>query len=1102
MSMAPTQNRLPNQHRLTVPESLQRQLHAFRKRVWSTKMAEIVLMAIAGLLAAFCVVFAIDRFIDTPRVARWGIFLGIVALWMTIPWAFHRWVWKHRHLDQLAKLLRKREPSIGDQLLGVIELAESDQEQARSRALCAAAMRQVAEAASTKDLAAASPLSRHRIWGMLAAAVAVLSGLSLIVVPSATRNAWARLMAPWIETPRYTFTTLESIPDRIVVPHGEPNDFTIQLTQNSSWKPAAASGKLPFHDPIQASNQSDRYALPLPALTEETPMQVQVGDYYKTVWIEPSLRPELSSVDATVKLPEYLQLPEPQQRDARSGTLTVVAGSSATLQATASRELTSATVDGQPASVEKNTIAVPAQAVPIDGKQLVVEWKDANLLAGREPFKILLQGKPDEAPSVKCEGLPRQAVVLHTEQLNFTLFAGDDFGVKRAGIEWRGLDDRLVEKVAQGDRVLSAGGPDQAAMQLQAVFCAKDVGIEPQPIEIRVWVEDYMPERERIYSLPYLLYVLSPDQHAIWMTEQLSKWHRQSLDIRDREMQLHEMNKQLRDMTQKELDDPETRRQLESQAAAEANNGRRLTQLSKMGEELIRQASRNPEMGVGHLEQWAEMLQVLNDISNNRMPSVEDLLKQASKANLANGKPPKPQGPSVGKIRDTASTQGKEESPEEFKPEDENKKPLPAIVDKESSQQPLENDPESEEQKKKKKESNGRLTLPNTTIASKMPKQDEEEEKESEAKPAVDEAVKQQADILAEFEKIADELNGVLANLEGSTIVKRLKAASREQLQVAGKMSERIDKFFGQSKLLQEPEKEALASLSEVETKSVQTISYIMDDIQAYFERRRMNQFKIVLDEMRETDVLSALRQLGDEIPKEQGMSIAQCEFWSDTLDRWADDLVDPAAKGQCPGGKSKDSLPPSIILEVLQVLEAEMNLREETRVAEQAKNAVTAEEHQGVGTQLSGKQKELQDRIEKVLEKIIELPESEEHFGQEIEMLTDVEIAMTEASVILSRPDTSAPAIAAETEVIELLLKSKRINPKGGGGGGTSPGGGGKGDTTDSALALVGSGMNEKEHRERREIQQSTGEQGAALPEEFRAGLDEYFSRLDSSSQ
>jgi hypothetical protein len=49
---------------------------------------------------------------------------------------------------------------------------------------------------------------------------------------------------------------------------------------------------------------------------------------------------------------------------------------------------------------------------------------------------------------------------------------------------------------------------------------------------------------------------------------------------------------------------------------------------------------------------------------------------------------------------------------------------------------------------------------------------------------------------------------------------------------------------------------------------------------------------------MKNEDVLGALRQLGDDLPKETGLSIAQCEFWSDTFDRWAEDLVEPASGG------------------------------------------------------------------------------------------------------------------------------------------------------------------------------------------------------------
>jgi hypothetical protein len=129
---------------------------------------------------------------------------------------------------------------------------------------------------------------------------------------------------------------------------------------------------------------------------------------------------------------------------------------------------------------------------------------------------------------------------------------------------------------------------------------------------------------------------------------------------------------------------------------------------------------------------------------------------------------------------------------------------------------------------------------------------------------------------------------------------------------------------------------------------------------------------------------------------------------------------------------------------------------------------------------------------------RIRELPDGEADFAKEIALLGEVEQVMTEAADILGQPETGSTAIAAETEAIELLLQSKRINPNGGGGGGSSPGGGGEGKTVDSALALVGAGVNDKELREDHRVSQATGETGSTLPEEFRAGLDEYFNRLE----
>ena len=66
-----------------------------------------------------------------------------------------------------------------------------------------------------------------------------------------------------------------------------------------------------------------------------------------------------------------------------------------------------------------------------------------------------------------------------------------------------------------------------------------------------------------------------------------------------------------------------------------------------------------------------------------------------------------------------------------------------------------------------------------------------------------------------------------------------------------------------------------LAEMSDQEAKASHDVSLIMDDMHAYFERRRFMRFKTVLDEMRQQDVVGNLRTLGDEVKKENGLSIA-----------------------------------------------------------------------------------------------------------------------------------------------------------------------------------------------------------------------------------
>lgn len=182
-----------------------------------------------------------------------------------------------------------------------------------------------------------------------------------------------------------------------------------------------------------------------------------------------------------------------------------------------------------------------------------------------------------------------------------------------------------------------------------------------------------------------------------------------------------------------------------------------------------------------------------------------------------------------------------------------------------------------------------------------------------------------------------------------------------------------------------------------------------------------------------------------------------------------------------------------------MRILEGEMDLRDETRSVEQSMAAIEEDEYVERAGFLKKGQDDLHTRLRRVITDIRTLPKGVESFGKELKILGAAVAVMNEATGILGRPDTGPEAIAAETEVIELLLQSKRANPKGGGGGGSSPGGGGNGDTDTPALALYGAGADLKAQVQHRRVQQSTGKAGGNLPAEYRDGLEAFFNAVEN---
>ncbi len=1157
-----------------LPADLAQRLRGFRARVWRIKLLEAIGGAAAGVLVGYLAVLGLDRVMETPWGVRLAVFVLAVAGCAAVPVALHRWIWSHRRFEQLARLIARSFPALGDQLLGIIELARetasaSPSPQSRSgsggsRRLAEAAIAQVAERTRSFDFAAAVPRPRHLVWLAAAAVPLIVSIVAAWLAPEASANAWARFLAPWQAIERYTYTRVERLPETIVVPRGEPATVPIKLAGETRWRPDEATARVGRQPTVATPLVDGGYAFELPPQLVSAPLALAVGDARGRATIEPLPRPEIIGLAAEIKLPAYLGRSGVVRQEIRGGTLAPVAGSTVTLVATADRNLVSAAVDGEAIEPDGDTVRMPSRTISEEAT-VNLTWRDIHGLDGARPLVLSIQPRADEPPAVIALDVPASRdILLNTDTLRFRIAARDDFGIRRVGIAWEGVADWAASTDpalrTQGERPIAFGGPEVDSLEAAATFCPDALGIAPQPIMLRAFAEDYKPGRKRAFSSPMLIYVVDRAEHALVVNARLQQFRQQASEVRDREMALLAANKELREMPAEQLLDPETRGRLLNQAAAEEGNARRLDRLVDAGGELVREASKNPEFDADTLDQLAKDILTLADIADTRMPGVADLLSQAAQAKLAQGgqaadgkqgapsgqegsgspkqggepgkegaDPGDPSTQTAGKqngsegepkesdqagspgqggqsgepppqVGEDKSKQGGGPGGESSAEGEEGPPPVPQVVDKESSQQPK-GDSESEESQPG---GQGRLGLPTTQAGVSPPSEKQEGGEPPSAAEALDDAIAKQEELLEQFSKVADELAAVMARLEGSTFVKRLKLASREQATIGDRLAGMAADAFAVVSGRPKGVADALGDVKQQNTRETDKVSAIMDDLQAYFDRRQLPAFRTVLDEMKELDVLGSMRQVSDGIVNEAGMSIAQAEFWSDTFDRLADDLVPPkdgGGGGEGGEGEQRDSVPPEVVLETMKILEEETNLREETRVAGQTKEATKPEDFETLTKKLAERQESLADRVFDLMDLLLDEPDGARQFGPELQLFEKVEVVMIEAADLLAGGDTGPKAIAAETEVIELLLEAQAASNGGGKGGGGSAGGsaggGSTGTTSTSALALVGAG-NRSKAEAGGEKQQATGVSGRVLPDEFRSGLDAYFNQLE----
>lgn len=1125
-----------------IPSEIKNRLGNFRLRLICTKLAEISAYALVGFLLSYLLVFTLERFVDTDVWLRLTLLLvGTIGFTLGLPFALKRWVWGTRRCEQVARFLRKRFPVEGDEILSAVEIA-TQQSYNASPVLIAAATRQTCQKMEKVDLNQAAPMANARWKCLLALAFIAIAIAVGLLVPAAAMNSWVRFLNPWSNAPRFTFVRVAETADQQIVAYAEPIEFTLPLQNDTAWHPEKATailGESKYSANLDPSRMA--YHFKIPGQANDVLANFHVGDATRQVCFVPNTRPELQKIVANIQPPAYLEYTQPIQFTTNSRNFSVVEGGTVQFDVFAGRHLKSATLDGHEVTPQGHYVSIPPQKIVKD-RTFEIEWSDDDGLTATSPVKILVRNVADRAPSIVFHQI-NQSVLLLKKSLKFEYSANDDFGIRKIGLEWIGDSSPEHPEPIVGEKLLFAQASNVKDVSEEALFSPWLEGIKPQRLTLRLFIEDYLPGRERIYSRPQTIQVMSEDEHMQWLEQEMENWQTNADSIYETELALAQENRNLSQMSAEDQRTPEFRRRVEAQAAAEQDNARRLEQTVNKGRELVQEALRNESIRSEQVANWAEAISRLKNIAEERMPSISEQLEQVAEqsnqgadvdsqdptkdpgnptkdqnanpnqknqnANQQQNQDQTPKGtPPVGENRDSPDGKPNESSSEKNDSDEDDE--TPQLLDRESS---MLDDPESGGQQNpnegggQQNPNGGKLTIPDTQLRDPNPPNEngqDQQQGQTQSEPSMDGVVEDQEKLLEEFEKAREAMDDVMSNLENSTFVKRLKAASREQISISEDLSRQVALLYGANND-EDIESSTIDTIVAKQKMQEEMILEIKKDLTAFQSREPEDNRQAIIDEMESSRMAIKLQELPQRLEQNRvGDVIHRSDFWADTLDRWAEELVPPATQngGQNGGNNNQDqrNLPPAILLDILRQIENETTLRDETRDFNLARQGMDEELQQKRNDGLSVYQMAIQERTLDSIDDINLIPDGPQAFGNELTKLKNAANAMDEATGMLLDGTTDDPTIASESAAIEALLQTNRQNPNPNPNSSPNPDSqqdGSEGLNESPLSELFANGDWNTPRVPPRDVGAGLGVNRDLIPEEFRQGVDDFSNKF-----
>ena len=630
---------MPTEAHISLPDSLRAQFAALERALWRAETTHAACGGVAALAASFALLFLCDRVGDTPKALRAALLLAGVAgaAWFAVRWC-RSWVWQRRDLRALSNVVQHGHRRLGDRLLGIVELAEEKQRpQNMSLALCRAAIRQVSADAAKFDFCAVVNARPARLAAFAMAAVLVPVAFAFGLAPAAGWNALQRWAAPVAGIQRYTFIALENLPAQLVVAHGEPFELVAKVNYRSFWKPSSASGRFELQTKLSAPVQNGQVKLTLPGQTQNGSLRVRLGDASHVIAVKPLHRPALKQLSANVTLPAYLQYP-PTNQVVQNATLAVLEGSRVTLNGSATRPLASAevTVDkAEAVSLLLSGEQFNSGSLKLDASsQAAFDWRDEFGLKPVAPWLLALRPLKDAAPRVDLGDLGLEISILETDVLPLRFSASDDFGVREGAVSTEivaSLDPTNTPAIAQFRK--SATGAQERRFTNTFIFSPTVMRIPADSVvEVKGFATDFLPGREPAESVTHRINIVGLAKHAELVRQQLDQLFAQVEEVTRKEEAIAATTRELMGLPEDKLKSDEAAKKAGEQADEQARNAAQLERIAQQGQDVIREAMRNPTLTQQTLREWTQNLAQMKSLAQGEMKEAQQSLQKAQES--------------------------------------------------------------------------------------------------------------------------------------------------------------------------------------------------------------------------------------------------------------------------------------------------------------------------------------------------------------------------------------------------------------------------------------------------------------------------------------